>query len=142
MQQQNQLYSPDLKFDTQVNYTNMIMTKILEIQFSIRFGKDCTREFSNLLFLLTNGIKEPIESKLKQISLIHEENIKNIKNMKSEDYPKSLFKWSGRHKEKYRGILINREQSQAILEMTNIIVNRLDEMGLLLNREKKARINI
>ena len=57
------LYSPDIKFQTQLNYTNAIMQKVQELQFSLRIGKDCTREFSNLLFLLTDGIKKPIEPK-------------------------------------------------------------------------------
>lgn len=132
------LYTPDQKFETQMNYMNMIMQRINEIQFSLRFGKDCTREFSNLLFLLTDGIKKPIEPELKKISLVHEKNVKEIRNL--TEFPETTFKWSGRHKEKYKGVLINREQSDAIREMLPVIINQLDSMNLLLSREKQTQI--
>jgi hypothetical protein len=132
------LYSPDIKFETQLNYTNAIMTKIQELQFSLRMGKDCTREFSNIIALLTDGIKEPIKPKLKEIAERYESRIKEIRNIK--DFPETTFQWSGRHKIRYIGVLVKREQSDAILEMIPVIINRLDEMNLLLNREKKTQI--
>ncbi len=135
---QNQLYDPNLKFDTQLNYCNMIMQKIQEIQFSLRAGQDCTREFSNLLALLTNGIKDPIKPELLKITNEYKIKIENIRKM--QDFPETTFPWSGRHKLKYIGVLINREQSDAIRDMIPVIINRLDEMGLLLNREKQIQI--
>lgn len=138
MQYQNRLYGEDIRFDTQANYMNSIMTKISELQFSLRMGKDCTREFSNLTYLLTDGIRKPIESELKKISEKHENNIKNINNITT--YPETTFKWSSRHKLKYKGVLVKREQSEAMLEMLTVIVNQLDKMGLLLNREKQTQI--
>lgn len=138
MQDPNELYSSDTIFNTQLNYTNSIMTKISELQFSLRFGRDCTREFSNLLFLLTDGIKNPIEPELKKISLIHEKNVKEIRNMTK--FPETTFKWSFRHKQRYLGVLINREQSDAILEMLIVIINQLDKMGLLLHRDRQTQI--
>ncbi len=136
--QNPQLYTPDIRFDTQVNYCNAIMTKIHELQFSLRFGRDCTREFANLLFLLTDGIKNPIEPELKKISLIHDKRVKEIRNM--TDFPETTFKWSFRHKQRYLGVLINREQSDAIREMLPVIINQLDRMGLLLHRDKQTQI--
>jgi len=136
--QNPQLYTPDQKFDTQMNYCNMIMQKIQEIQFSLRFGKGCTREFSNLISLLTDGIIDPIKPDLKEISQKYEIRIKEIRIMK--DYPMGTFQWSGRHKERHKGILINREQSDAIREMIPVIINRLDVMGLLLYRDKQTQI--
>jgi len=136
--QNQQLYTPDQKFDTQLSYTNMIMQKIQELQFSLRCGRDCTREFSNLLFLLTDGIKIPIEPKLRTISFIHAKRVNEIRNM--TNFPEGTFAWSGQHKQRHKGCLINREQSDAILEMIPVIINRLDEMGLLLNREKQTQI--
>jgi hypothetical protein len=136
MQNQN-LYGSEVKFDSQMNYCNAIMQKIQELQFSLRIGADCTREFSNILALLTDGIKNPIEPKIAEIANRHQENIKNIMNMKN--FPET-FAWSVPHKNKYKSVLINREQSDAIREMIPVIVNRLDEMGLLLNRENKTQI--
>lgn len=136
--QNPQLYSPDQKFDTQLNYCNMIMQKIQEIQFSLRIGKDATNEFSNLLFLLTDGIKAPIEPKLKIISTKYSARIEKIRCMR--EFPQTTFQWSGKHKQKYMGVLVNREQGDAIREMIPVIINRLDEMGLLLNREKQTQI--
>jgi len=134
----NQLYSENITFDTQLNYCNLIMTKIQELQFSLRLGKDCTREFSNIIALLTDGIKDPIKPKLIEISEKYQLKINKIRIMK--DFPQTTFQWSGRHKQKYIGVLINREQSDAIREMIPVIINRLDEMGLLLNREKQTQI--
>ena len=133
-----QLYGEDVKFDTQMNYLNAILQKISEIQFSIRMGKDCSNEFSNLLFLLTSGIKDPIKEKLRIISVKYAARIEKIRKM--QNYPSSSFQWSSDHKKRYRGILINREQSAAILEMLSTIVERLDEMGLLLHREQQTQI--
>ena len=136
--QNPQLYAPDLKFETQLNYTNMIMQKIQEIQFSLRRGMDCTREFSNLMALLTDGIKTPMEPQIKEISNRYQTKIDKIRNMKN--FPTTTFAWSGKHKLKYMGVLIRREQSNAITEMLPIVINRLDAMGLLLNREKQTQI--
>jgi hypothetical protein len=136
MQNQN-LYGSEVKFDSQMNYCNAIMQKIQELQFSLRLGADCTREFSNILALLTDGIKKPIESKMSEIATRHQENIKNIMNM--EKFPET-FAWSELHKQKYRSVLINKEQSDAIREMIPVVVNRLDEMGLLLNRQNQTQI--
>jgi len=136
--QNPQLYTPDLRFDTQLNYTNMIMQKVQELQFSLRIGKDCSNELANLLYILTDGIKEPINPKLEEIRAKHVKEIEKIRKMKN--YPVTTFAWSGKHKARYRGVLINREQSDAIREMIPVIINRLDEMGLLLNREKQTQI--
>lgn len=133
-----QLYGSEVKFDTQLNYCNSIMVKVSEIQFSLRHGLDCTREFSNLMALLTDGIKDPIKPKLKEISERHEANVKILRA--KTDFPESNYKWSNRHKEKVRGIMINREQSDAIREMLSVVINQLDVMGLLLNREKQTQI--
>ena len=132
------LYSPDIKFQTQLNYTNAIMQKVQELQFSLRIGKDCTREFSNLLFLLTDGIKKPIEPKLKEISEKYAKRINEARVM--TNFPETTFKWSGRHKHRYIAVIINREQSDAIREMIPVIVNQLDSMGLLLGRDKQTEI--
>jgi L-serine deaminase len=134
----SQLYSPDMKFDTQVSYTNMLMQRINEIQFSMRFGKDCTREFFNIMDLLTDGIKKPIEKDIKQISSRYEERANEIRNMTT--FPESTFKWSGRHKERYRGILLKNIQTEAMHEMISVLINQLDKMGLLLHRNKQAQI--
>lgn len=136
--QNQQLYGQDVKFDTQANYVNALMVKIQEIQFSLRIGKDCTREFSNVLALLTDGIKNPIEPELKKISEKYQVKINDIR--RNTKFPQTTFQWSGRHKQKYIGVLINREQSDAIREMIPCIINRLDVMGLLLNREKQTQI--
>jgi|SRR3989304_633542 len=136
--QNQQLYGSDIKFETQLNYCNAIMTKVQELQFSLRLGKDCTREFSNLIFLLTDGIKTPIEPKMKEISEKYSKRIDEIRRM--TNFPETSYKWSGRHKQWYMANLINREQSDAIREMIPVIINRLDEMGLLLNREKQTQI--
>src|SRR3972149_3163118 len=133
-----QLYGSDIKFETQLNYCNAIMSKISELQFSLRMGTDCTREFSNLLFLLTDGIKKPIEPKLKEISEKYAKRINEARVM--TNFPETTFKWSGRHKHRYIAVIINREQSSAILEMIPVIVNQLDSMGLLLGRDKQTEI--
>lgn len=135
---QNQLYSPDQKFDTQVNYTNMLMQRINEIQFSMRFGKDCTREFFNIMDLLTDGIKNPIEKEITMISLRYKDRADEIRSMTK--FPETTFKWSGRHKERYRGILLKEVQTEAMHEMLNILINQLDKMGLLLHRDKQTQI--
>lgn len=134
----SQLYSANQKFDTQLNYTNMIMQKVQELQFSLRIGKDCANEIANLLYILTDGIKDPIKPKLEEICLRHSLKIEGIRKM--TNYPVTTFPWSGKHKARYRGVLINREQSDAIREMIPIIINQLDSMGLLLNREKQIQI--
>ncbi len=136
--QNPQLYSPDQKFDTQIAYTNLLMQRINEIQFSMRFGKDCTREFFNIMDLLTDGIKKPIESEIKNISARYTERANVIRKM--TDFPESTFAWSGRHKERYRGILLKNVQTEAMHEMLNTLINQLDKMGLLIHREKKAQI--
>ena len=138
MSPQNQLYGSDVKFDSQLNYTNAIMQKVQELQFSLRIGKDCANELQNLFYLLTDGIKDPIKPKLEEIRIGHAIKIEQIRKM--TNYPETTFSWSGKHKAKYRGVLINREQSDAIREMIPVIINRLDEMGLLLNREKQIQI--
>ena len=135
--QNQQLYGSNIQFDTQLNYTNSLMVRISEIQFSLRRGMDCTREFSNLMALLTDGIKDPIKPKLKEISEKYEARVQMLRA--KSDFPES-YKWSVRHREKVRGVMISREQSAAILEMLNTIVNQLDSMGLLLNREKQTQI--
>lgn len=135
---ENSLYSPDQKFDTQLNYTNLIMQRINEIQFSMRFGKDCTREFFNIMDLLTDGIKNPIEPEIKRISLKYAERANEIRKM--TDFPQSTFQWSGRHKERYRGILLKNVQTEAMHEMINVLINQLDKMGLLIRRDKQAQI--
>ncbi len=136
--QNPQLYGSDIRFDSQLNYTNAILTKLQELQFSLRMGKDCSSEMSNLLYILTDGIRKPIDSKLEEIRAKHAIKINEIRRMTK--YPTSTFVWSGKHKARYRGVLINREQSDALREMIPVIVNRLDEMGLLLNREKQTQI--
>lgn len=136
--QNQQLYGSDIRFDSQMNYCNAILQKIQELQFSLRRGMDCTREFSNILALLTDGIKQPIEPELKKISKKYQLRIDDIR--KNTIFPTTTFQWSGRHKQKYIGILINREQSDAIREMIPVVINRLDAMGLLLNREKQTQI--
>jgi hypothetical protein len=134
----NQLYGNDIRFETQLNYCNSLMQKISEIQFSLRRGMDCTREFSNLMSLLTNGIKEPILPELKRISEKYDARVQILRN--KTDFPETSYRWSGRHKEKVRGVMINREQSDAIREMLPVIINQLDKMNLLLNRENKTQI--
>lgn len=136
--QDNQLYGSNVTFDTQLNYCNLVMNKIQELQFSLRRGMNCTREFSNILALLTDGIKQPIEPELKKISEKYQLRIDDIQ--KNPNFPTTTFQWSGRHKQKYIRVLINIEQSDAIREMIPIIINRLDTMGLLLNREKQTQI--
>jgi len=134
----SQLYAPDQKFDSQVNYTNMLMQRINEIQFSMRFGKDCTREFFNIMDLLTDGIKKPIEPEIKRISARYAERADEIRRM--TNFPETTFAWSGRHKERYRGILLKNVQTEAMHEMINVLINQLDKMGLLIRREKQAQI--
>lgn len=133
----NKQYEEDID-NEKINYTVMIMQKINEIMFSLRMGKDCSREFQNLLFLLTDGILEPIREELEEIRQRHAVEINKVRRMK--EFPESKFQWSGQHKMKYKGILINQMQSDAIYEMLNVIINRLDEMGLLFNRIERARI--
>lgn len=135
---ENSLYAPDQKFDTQISYTNMLMQRINEIQFSMRFGKDCTREFFNIMDLLTDGIKKPIEIEIKRISLKYAERSDEIRKMIV--FPETTFAWSGRHKERYRGILLKNIQTEAMHEMLNTLINQLDKMGLLIRREKQAQI--
>lgn len=136
--QNPQLYSPDQKFDTQLSYTNMLMQRINEIQFSMRFGKDCTREFFNIMDLLTDGIKKPIEPEILKISAKYAERANEIRKM--TNFPQSTFQWSGRHKERYRGILLKNVQTEAMHEMLNVLINQLDKMGLLIHRERQAQI--
>lgn len=138
MMQNPQLYSPDQKFDTQLSYTNMLMQRISEIQFSMRFGKDCTREFFNIMDLLTDGIKKPIESEITKITMKYRDKANDIRKMTV--FPETTFAWSGRHKERYRGILLKNVQTEAMHEMLNVLINQLDKMGLLLRRDKQAQI--
>ncbi len=138
MVEQNQLYGENVKFDTQANHMNQIVTKISEIQFSLRMRKDCTREYANLLFLLSEGILNPIKKQLADIALRHELKIQEIQKLNK--YPETTFAWSGKHKQRYKSILINREQSEAIQESLPVIINQLDRMGLLLHRDKKTQI--
>jgi len=104
----------------------------------MRFGKDCTREFFNIMDLLTDGIKNPIEKEITMISLRYKDRADEIRSMTK--FPETTFKWSGRHKERYRGILLKEVQTEAMHEMLNILINQLDKMGLLLHRDKQTQI--
>ncbi|MDP3066564.1 MAG: hypothetical protein Q8N08_07485 [Methanobacteriaceae archaeon] len=137
MQNANQ-YTSDIKFVQQMNYTNMLMQRIGELQFSLRIGKDCSNEFFNIMNILTDGIKKPIESKINEITQEYTLKVKEIMEMNT--FPEEKFQWSKRHRQKYISTIVNKIQTEAIHKMLNILINQLDEMGLLINREKQTQI--
>ena len=83
-------------------------------------------------------MNDEMKEKFRIITVKYSARIEKIK--KTKEFPETTFKWSGQHKQKYLGVLINREQSNCIREMITCIVNRLDAMGLLLHREKQTQI--
>ncbi len=126
------------RYEYKVQYGTGIQSRIAKVHNAIENGKDATNECDNLISYLTNEVKDPIRDELKKISLIYAKQEDSIKRIK--EFPEGSFKWSSRHKRNHIGNLIRKIQTQAIEEMIACIINQLNFMGLLGEKEKRTQI--
>jgi hypothetical protein len=126
------------KYEMKIQYGTGIQSRIAKVHNAIENGKDSSSEFRNLLAYLHSEILNPIKPELSNISKKYAERVQNINKMTV--FPETTYKWSGRHKTQYISALINREQNYAINEMLPILINRLENMGLLGEKTRQTRI--
>jgi len=126
------------RFEYKVQYGTGIQSRISKIHNSIENGKNATNEFNNLLSYLTDEIKDPIKKELAEISAKYAKEENFVRNIK--EFPETSYAWSAKHKIRYIGNILRRIQTDAIEDLVECIMNRLNEMGLLGEKERKTQI--
>jgi hypothetical protein len=123
-------FEETLKFQDTLNYPSLLMRRINDIHMAMMQGRDGSLELSNLLSSLSKEIYEPLKPKILEIVEALEKQIEEVKKLPL------LSTWSNRHWENTTEAAAATYNREAMLKIISLIIDRLDELGLLIQRER------
>lgn len=124
-------YDEMRKFQATLNYPGILMMRINDLDNAIQRGYDGTVQLTGLVSKLTDEIYAPIKPRVMEVTDRLEKTIHGVISQPKPDA------WSSRHWMQHVDMEAKKHNREAMQEIENIIINRLFELGLLIEQEKK-----
>lgn len=130
----------DPKYDTYFPYESLLMMRINDLDHAIQSGGDGVLQYSILWARLKTDIREPIQKQLEGISEKTEKDIEEMKKLVYNEpsklgYPNNM---SPAHKQDIINSLAKPINTLATLQMSQIVIDQLEKMGLLLRTKREV----
>lgn len=130
----------DPQYDTYLGYENLLMWRINDLDHALNSGGDGMRQYSILWSRLKKDIREPIQTQLDDITREAEAEIAEIKRTiyshpERLGYPNNM---SRAHRDQVINSMAKPINSLATLQMSQIVIDRLEDMNLLLRTRRNV----
>lgn len=123
------------QYSETIEYERLLLMRINDVDNAIKFGSDGLKELGSLWSKLKKDIRDPIQEDIKKILVEAEDELnKIIKRVYDQESPGMSYS----HKREIINVAAHPINIEVAHKIMQIIIDRLDEMGLLIQRQRQV----